>query len=293
MTREEIFEAWAPAGAIWSQWMKPVLFAQMGRSFTQASVAIPPPPPGFQPTALGGGVPASSIAGQPAPSSFGISPPTSLASVTLPDWRTRDASWAQQANDTAMVIDLPGVDALTVGLALTQRGFRPVPMFNACQGPNAACDLSAVLLGLEQWAADVRAASLPPEAPPAFLLDSERLIPKRPLTPGTFDNRWVVFPQDFPSANFLLSRGIRRVILVGSAQPLQDLAHVLLRWQEAGIAIEAFVAGSPSPEPIVVKKPSSFRSLWARFLVAMGLKRSSAGGFGAAIPVQSSGGGYH
>src|SRR5436305_7040366 len=28
MTREELFEVWAPAGAAWSGWAKPVLFSQ-------------------------------------------------------------------------------------------------------------------------------------------------------------------------------------------------------------------------------------------------------------------------
>ena len=42
-------------------------------------------------------------------------------------------------------------------------------------------------------------------APPAFLLDSDRMKAPAP-DPGRFDNRWLVFPQDFPSAAFLRSR---------------------------------------------------------------------------------------
>ena len=29
MTREELFDAWAPAGGPWSDWAKPVLFAHV------------------------------------------------------------------------------------------------------------------------------------------------------------------------------------------------------------------------------------------------------------------------
>jgi hypothetical protein len=50
----------------------------------------------------------------------------------------------------------------------------------------------------------------------------------------------VVFPQDFPSANFLFRHQISRVLLFqhgGRAQPQSDLAHVLLRWQEARMEV--------------------------------------------------------
>ena len=77
--------------------------------------------------------------------------------------------------------------------------------------------------------------------------------PAVPPGPGTFDNRWVVFPQDFPSAAFLRSRGVAEVLLIqAGAQPQEDLAHVLLRWQQGG-------------------------------------PRNNAGGFGAVIPVRSGG----
>ena len=33
-----------------------------------------------------------------------------------------------------------------------------------------------------------------PDAPPVFMLDSQRLMGPLPPMPGTYDNRWVVFP---------------------------------------------------------------------------------------------------
>ena len=57
------------------------------------------------------------------------------------------------------------------------------------------------------------------------------------VEPPAFDNRSVSLPTDFPSANLLLSYGVRRVVLVQATdgQPQADLAHTLLRWQQAGI----------------------------------------------------------
>ena len=54
-----------------------------------------------------------------------------------------------------------------------------------------------------------------------------------------FDNRWLVFPQDFPSANVLLGRGLKHVSLVqdGRDSPRNDLAQQ---------AIDAMAAGDAS-----------------------------------------------
>ena len=40
---------------------------------------------------------------------------------------------------------------------------------------------------------------------------------------------------------------------------------------------------------IVVARPSRFRRSWYRALAALGLRRSSAGGFGAVIPESTAG----
>ena len=115
-----------------------------------------------------------------------------------------------------------------------------------------------------------------------------------PIGPGRFDNRWMVFPQDLPSASFLLSRGLSRAVVLQrqTGQPAEDLSHALLRWQEAGIEILALdPASDSSPQPLAIQKPSRFRALWQRALAIGGLKRNSAGGFGMVIPIPSQGGG--
>ena len=90
---------------------------------------------------------------------------------------------------------------------------------------------------------------LPANAPPVFLLDAERFAGGSFAEPGRFDNRWWVFPQDFPSMNFLQSRGIRSIILGqrNAAGPQEDLAHVLLRWQQGGIQILVVGTNGQSP----------------------------------------------
>ena len=75
-------------------------------------------------------------------------------------------------------------------------------------------------------------------------------------------------------------------------QPQEDLAHILLRWQEAGIAVESKSARfGEVPVPIRVTRPYRFRAAWYRALAVLGLRRNDAGGFGGYPPPSSSGAG--
>jgi hypothetical protein len=260
MTRAELYKLWAPDESIWTKWAKPVLFADS--SFDNLPLSDPP------------------------------------------GWRMLNLPWASSlARDTVVVADLPGLESIKVGMVLSQTGFRPVPLFNGAAGPMMGTmagalplvDVYPFIRGLHAVAEDLMALRLPPNAPPVFLLDANRFNGGSFANPGRFDNRWSVFPQDFPSANFLLSQNIRAVVLVqeNSAIPRHDLTHVLLRWQEAGVQIlSTGVSDEKQPVPIQVAKPGSFRALWYRAMVLAGLRRNSAGGFGAVIPMPSSSGGY-
>ena len=122
----------------------------------------------------------------------------------------------------------------------------------------------------------VREASrgLPEDAPPAFLLDARRRGPAGEVGAGAFDNRSISLPTDFPSASTLRGRGIGRVILVQdeAGPPQVDLAHTLLRYQEAGIAIWArSVRGGDVAREIVVARPRWYRSMFQRFLATTGV----------------------
>ena len=255
MDGSQLFEVWAPQDSVWSRWAKPACFA-----------AMPPDLPG-----AGAAMPVYS-AEEPEPRPFDAGP--------IDTW-------------TAFVVDLPGPRSVEIGLALARAGYRPVPMFNTAYHAAAIVPVSEILRQLHKAEPEMRSLVLPADAPPAFLLDAKRLDPSTAAAPGKFDNRWVVFPQDFPSASFLLSRGIRQVIVLQSdslqGKPRLDLAHVLRRWQEAGLQLYAQDPdGQYGPQPLQVDRPSSFRSLFYRALTLMGLRRNSAGGFGSVIPVPSS-----
>jgi len=216
-----------------------------------------------------------------------------------------DASGMPSAEEkTVLVLDLPGTEGVAAGLALATRGYRPVPLYNAVPlpilvpgselGPGVALvDVRPILAALLRGTPLLREQSIRPEAPPAFLLDARRRGDGG-IFPGVFDNRSVSFTTDFPSANFLLARGLHRVVLVQSegAQPQPDLAHTLRRWQDAGVNIELKrldVAGPPVP--CEVEKPPRFRWIWQRALAAFGLRRSPSGGFGDWVPEPTASGG--
>ena len=262
MDASQLFETWAPPDSVWSRWAKPALFAP-------PVVNVP----------IFGSVPTP----QEVPP-----PPAS------PRAETRMRVLEDAA--TAFVLDLPGAQSVELGLALARAGYRPVPLFNTADHFAALVNVRPILDQLNMGAEEIRSLGTRPGAPPAFLLDAGRSTAVPP-SPGKFDNRWIVFPQDFPSANFLRSQGIHRVVLLQEKmrgeQPQPDLSHVLRRWQEAGLEIylQDPSADEP-PRPLTVQRPSSFRSLAYRAFALFGLKRNSAGGFGSIIPVPSTSGGH-
>lgn len=206
------------------------------------------------------------------------------------------------APDLAMVVDLPGREAIHLGLALAQRGFRPVPVIDGSPGPGVsglggswmdqggelgpsgtAVDMRQLLRGLCKGATLLKSLTIAANASPVFVLDAMRLAEGRPIGEGVFDNRWKTFPQDYPSARFLQERGVARVVVIQAraVQPQEDLSHVLLRWQEGGIRLETYgTTEGGLPRALYVNRPSAFRALWQRALAMFGLRRGAFGGFG-------------
>ncbi len=261
MTKEEIFAAWVPDASVWSRWAKPVLFAHL--DLTQSSFPVAEPVP--------------------------------------------EASWSPPPEErVVLVLDLPGAEGVLAGVALAAKGYRPVPLYNAVPMPSAepifepltgravaAVNVLPIMNALRNGAGLVLARNLPCDAPPVFLLDANRRGEGRKMQPDEFDNRSVCFTTDFPSANFLLAHGIQRVLLVQRTrgQPQSDLAHPLLRWQEAGLGLERIQFEFPRrPEPLVVRRPSWYGAMFQRALAAVGLRRADTGGFGAWVPDSSAGG---
>jgi hypothetical protein len=247
MSPLEIFDAWAPPDAVWSPWVKPVLFAHMENNPL---------------------------------SPFYKDEKASTNEIT---------NWIKPADGTeALVLDVAGKVAIAAGLELARKGYRPIPLFNGNPGTGAVRDMEPLIDHLMAGTGSLRHARLTPKSPPAFLLDCYRLdgVP----TPGRFDNRWVTVPQDFPSATKFLTEGIRSVEVIRT-KASDDLAHVLLRWQQGGVRLTVREPPYASSAVLTVNPPSRFRSLWYRVLVAAGLRRSSAGGFGSIVPDPSTAGG--
>ncbi|MFN8371462.1 MAG: hypothetical protein U0694_01095 [Anaerolineae bacterium] len=226
-----------------------------------------------------------------------------------------EAYWAPNTADrTALIVNLPGDESVRAGLSLVERGYRPVPLYNTSLGVKPVLDLNPIITKLVAGAGMLQGAYLDEQAPPAFLLDSDRLKGLLPPQPGMYDNRWVVWPQDFPSSTFLRSKDIQRVMVVQSGTRVQDdLAHVLARWQRDKLevvvqdvpSVNAFEKPKPgdlAAEPaamrysgqIVPFQPSGFFTfwMWTRMMMParFGLRRSSVGGFGGIVPFPSSGG---
>jgi hypothetical protein len=251
LSREEAFAAWAPEGVFWSEWAKPIVFAQGERVFE----------------------------------------PRPLLDATIP-------AMPMTFDSTAVVVaDLPGADAVLAGLSLAMLGWRPVPLFNATRGPSPAVEVEPIAFAMANGVQKLQWLNLSPAAPPAFLVDALRFGGGAKPRPGSYDNRWVVLPQDFPSGALLASRGVKSAILLQRSSAglsiADDLRHVLRRWQEHGIRIDLVEIDTKKAQANVnVPAPSRFRRAWYVALALLGLRRSNVGGFGSFVP-QDTGRGYY
>lgn len=197
--------------------------------------------------------------------------------------------------ESCVVIDLPGAQSVSCALALARKGYQPVPLYNATTGAGRELvDVDAIIAGLYEGADILRSLGHNPDAAPAFMLDSARLH-GFPM-PETYDNRWMVFPQDLPSSQTLRARGINRVLVIrGESSMKHDLRSVLRLWKRDGLEIAACDAARGDVSPLSFDL-SIFAVMAAQLgLLFHGLRVNSTGGFGAHIPTpqQSSGyGGY-
>ncbi|HEX3448175.1 MAG TPA: hypothetical protein VHS97_07960, partial [Isosphaeraceae bacterium] len=153
MTKQSIFDAWAPPSAIWSRWAKPVLFSQMD-SVARDENLVP----------------------------------------VLPV----DVSWAVDSDRaTALVVDLPGAQGVTMAMALAAMGYRPVPLYNACPAPagdTALVVVRPIMIALASAASSLQSLGLPDEATPAFLLDAMRNPSAMTPPPDIVDDRFTSLP---------------------------------------------------------------------------------------------------
>jgi hypothetical protein len=211
MNPTDIHRAWAPADGAWSPWVKPVLFASLrSEDLPDDKTELPSLPEWFLPQVL--------------------SPLEERADAVGP-YRDR-----RKLHDTAIVIDLPAERGASLGVALVPYGFRPIPLYNALPARSTVpiVDVKPILEVLVRGAEHVADASS--SAPPAFLLDANRMGRGRTVRPGLFDNRSACRRSDFPTAARFHQAGIRRIVVIADAIQ-EDLEPIALEWQLAGLEL--------------------------------------------------------
>ena len=251
LSKDELYRIWAPPDARWSRWVKPVLFA-----FTDAIIQS---------------IPARAIQFQ--------------------------CEWVPSPGLAAILLDVPEEEGVLWGMKIAELGYQPVPLYNALpfppsekmtdpsSRPAATVPVERILATLVSGAESLQLLKLPPDAPPVFLLDSMRRVARTEVRPGVFDNRSICFTTDFPSAEFLISSGIRKIIVVQESTAFApDLLETLVCWQSGGVQI--FLkerTGIADPAAVTARRPSVLKRLWLRVAFALGMHKGELGGFGGIV----------
>lgn len=155
--------------------------------------------------------------------------------------------------DTAIIIDLPGYESISEGLALAQIGFRPIPLYNGTneqKGAMALVDNHAIASALIWGVAELKKIEIGSNASPVFLLDSNRTH-RFKMSSSVFDNSWDIYDQDMPSAEYFMNNGINKII-VRSEKVQKDLNKILYKFQQKGITI-FFTEGYERPREVMIK----------------------------------------
>ncbi|MBQ4283638.1 MAG: hypothetical protein IJB96_06920 [Lachnospira sp.] len=156
--------------------------------------------------------------------------------------------------DAAIIVDLPGEQSVAAGIVLAKLGYRPIPIYNGTieqQGARATVDNQSVGVALLLGAGELKSINLDDDAMPAFLLDSNRLH-RYKMDASIFDNSWDVYPQDMPSAEYMLDNGVHRVVVV-SEEFSKDLKKILYVYQKKNIEI-FLTDGYEVPKKITIRK---------------------------------------
>ena len=140
--------------------------------------------------------------------------------------------------ETALVVDLPGRDAVAFAAGLADRA-RIVGLFDNIPHPLGVTPAHETLGAMLNYAAEIdrKQAALPADAPAVFLLDSNRLAPYTDEE-AQFDNRFLA---RMPTAANLQERGVKSLLYVtpdGSrTEELDDLNEDFVAYKEAGVGV--------------------------------------------------------
>ena len=210
MIARDIFNIWAPRGAKWIQWVRPVPFVAINEDFKSYDIC----------------------------------------DFTIPNITYIN----EMPSDTAIIVDLPDDEGIKEGIALAKIGFRPIPVYNGTEpqeGVMATVNNNVIEYGLIKGAMELQNITISNDAPPVFLLDSDRMN-RYKMNESVFDNSWDIYPQDLPSAKFFLENGVNKIIVVGEKMQ-KDLKRILYKLQKDGIKI-SFVKRYDEPKELVIRK---------------------------------------
>lgn len=161
------------------------------------------------------------------------------------------------SKSTAIIVDLPGYESVEEAIELAKIGYRPIPVYNGTneqEGAMATSDNTSVEIALMKGAIELEKIKLSDDAPPAFLLDTNRMI-RYKMNVSVFDNSWDIYNQDMPSAKYLVESGIKKIIVRADKKIQKDLKKILYKYQVAGINI-LFADSYKKPKKIIIRKPS-------------------------------------
>lgn len=155
--------------------------------------------------------------------------------------------------DAAIIVDIDGVESIKEGIALSYLGYRPIPIFNGTNPTIGAISTTdnETIEELLMWGAyELKNVNILDEAPPAFLLDKNRLN-RYKVNRGVFDNSWDIYAQDVPSLKYFKEKGIKKIIVRSNTFSI-DLKILLYKFQK-DIDIY-FTNGYEEPKIFKIKK---------------------------------------
>lgn len=139
----------------------------------------------------------------------------------------------------AIIIDLPDEQSVELGIWLAKEyGYRPIPIFNGTIEPFGAraTTNNADMLDALVWGAhELENIEIPDDAPPAFLIDKNRLQNIK-IDRTIFDNSWDIYFQDIPSEKYLINHGITEILII-SRNLSKDFKTIFKQFSEQKIAI--------------------------------------------------------
>lgn len=212
MTPKEVYKIWAPAGKQWVDWVRPVPFMMIGQ-YTKTY----------------------GISNQPLPKLHFLEQQEEPLKTILgfDEWDK------ELIEHTAIIVDMSGEESVRYGVALADYGFRPIPVYNGTieqQGARATVDNQSVGMALELMSGELMNKEIKDNARPAFLLDRNRLN-RYKLEDSVYDNSWDVYPQDLPTAEYLMENEIQCILVVGGRKISRDVKKILAVYQKKGLKI--------------------------------------------------------